>query len=169
VSDLERAKALALRLLSARARSEKQLGERLIRSGLGAEVEEVLGWLRRLGYLDDGAYARARARSLLAPGRLGPRLAERRLEAAGVDPAAARDAVSAAAAERAGVLAEAGPGPGEQEDPEVTLCRAALERKLRGVDPASLDERGRARLARFLRGRGYSADAVARVIGLGEQ
>ena len=80
----ERARALALRLPRLRARTEAELRARLARAELGDEADGVVAWLRGLGYLDDVALARARARSLTAPGKLGPRGAERRLAAAGV-------------------------------------------------------------------------------------
>jgi regulatory protein len=111
----------------------------------------VVAWLRDLRYLDDEAYARARARALLAPGKLGPRAAERRLVVAGVVPAAAHAAVAAA-------LAEEGAGG-------AVRCRALAERRARGRTLAALDERARARLARFLLGRGFSGAAVARTLG----
>jgi regulatory protein len=153
---LARAKAKALRLLAARPRTEAQVRERLARDGLAAEAEEVLAWLRRLGYLDDEAYARARARSLTAPGRLGPQLAERRLMAAGVPPGVARDAVAAA-------LLGAEPGA---EAAEAELCRALASRRAGGAPLESLDEGARARMARFLLGRGFSGRAVALVLGV---
>ncbi|HZY02450.1 MAG TPA: RecX family transcriptional regulator [Anaeromyxobacteraceae bacterium] len=116
---------------------------------------EVVVWLSRLGYLDDAAFARERARSLLAPGRLGPRLAERRLLSAGIPPPAAREAVAAA-------VAEAGrPGSGG----EAALARILAERRARGAALDDLPERERARLARFLLGRGFSGGAVSRVLG----
>jgi regulatory protein len=146
---LERAKALALRVLAHHARSEAQLRARLERAGHGALAAEVLGWLRRLGYVDDAAFARGRARALVGGGRAGPRLAERRLVAAGIPRADARRAVSAA-------LADAGD--------EAALCRAALDRKLRGADLDALDARARARTVRFLLGRGFSPEIVARVV-----
>jgi regulatory protein len=155
-SPLERARAKALRLLAARPRTEAQIRERLSRDGFTAEANEVVAWLLRLGYLDDDTYAYARARGLLAPGGLGPRLAERRLAAAGVPPALSRAAVAAA-------LAEAGAGA---EAAEVELCRALAARRARGVPLASLDESARARLARFLLGRGFAGRAVARVLGV---
>jgi regulatory protein len=147
---LARAKAVALRWLAAAARTEAQVRSRLDRAGLGAEAEEVVAWLRHLRYLDDEAYARARARALTAPGKLGPRAAERRLLQAGVAPAAARAAVAAA-------LAEAPGG-------EAARCRALAERRAPG-GLAALDEQGRARLARFLLGRGFSGAVVARTLG----
>jgi len=155
----ERARALALRVLAFHARTEAQLRRRLAGAGFAAEQEAVLGWLGRLGYLDDRAWAAATARALLRPGRLGPRAAERRLLAAGIPEAQAREQVAAA-------LAEA-PGAGSGS-PELALCRALAERRAGGAAPSGLSERERARLARFLLGRGFSGEAVERVVGMGE-
>ena len=119
----------------------------------------MVAWLSRLGYLDDVAYARARARSLLAPGRLGPRLAERQLLLAGIAPPAAREAVAAA-------LAEGGPAAQGGEGAEPALARRLAEKRARGVALDGLPERERARLARFLLGRGFSGGAVSRVLGI---
>lgn len=154
---LARAKNLALRYLAARARTEAQVRARLARAELAAQADEVVAWLVRLGYLDDAAYARARAGALVAPGRLGPRLAVRRLRAAGIEGERARAAVAAA-------IAHAGEGTARGE---VALCRALAERRARG-DPGALDDRARRRLARFLLGRGFSASAVAQVLGIFE-
>jgi regulatory protein len=155
-ASLDRARALALRALSSRARTEHQLRRRLERAGLADEAPEVLGWLRRLGYLDDAAWAQARARTLLGPGRMGPLGAERRIASAGVPEAEARRAVAAA-------LAEAGP-PGEEG--ELALCRALALRRTGGADPAGQEVRARARLARWLLGRGFSAEAVGGALGM---
>jgi regulatory protein len=149
---LARAKAVALRHLAARARTEAQVRARLARAELAAEADAVVAWLARLGYLDDAAYARARARSLVAPGRLGPRLAERKLLAEGVERGAAREAIAAALA-------------GAEGDPEPALCRALAVRRARTDDLSALDDRARRRLARFLLGRGFSGSAVARTLG----
>ena len=153
---LARAKAMALRALAARPRSEAEIRARLRRAGLGDEAAEVVRWLAGLGYLDDRAYAQARARSLLRPGRLGPRLVERRLLAAGVDGALAREAV-------AGALEAEGGGARA----ELALCRALARRRADG-DPEELADREKARLARFLAGRGFSGRAVAQAVGLRE-
>ena len=153
---LTRAKALALRALAARARSEAEIRARLGRAGLGEEAAEVVRWLAGLGYLDDRALAAARARSLLRPGRLGPRLVERRLLAAGIDGALAREAV-------AGALESGGGGARA----ELALC-LALARRRAGGDPEELADREKARLARFLAGRGFSGRAIAQVMGLRE-
>jgi regulatory protein len=144
-------------VLAFHARSEAQLRQRLARAGYEACAADVIAWLARLGYVDDAAYARGRARSLLASGRAGPRLVERRLLAAGIPREDARSAVAAA-------LKEDGSAPGD----DTALCRAAAERKLRGAAAPSLDDRARARLARHLLGRGFSPDAVSRVLNMDE-
>jgi regulatory protein len=151
-----RARNVALRYLASRARTEAQVRARLARAELAAEADAVVAWLVRLGYLDDEAYARGRARSLVAQGRLGPRLAERRLVGAGLDRARARAAIAAALADD--------PDAGG----EVGLCRALAERRARTAELASLDDRTRRRLARFLLGRGFAGAVVARVLGLYE-
>jgi len=155
-SPLERARALALRALAHRPRSEAEIRARLARAELSAEADGTVAWLTRLGYLDDAAFARARARGLVTGGRAGPRLAERRLLAAGIDAAAARAAVRGALEEATG----AGGGGAE-----VALCRALAERRARGADLSALDEKARARLSRWLLGRGFAGPVVARVLG----
>ena len=116
----------------------------------------MVRWLVGLGYLDDAAYASARARALLSSGRAGPRLAERRLAAAGIAAPRAREAVALALAEAAGKAGGEG---------EATLCRALAEGRAGTKDLAGLEDRARGRLARFLLGRGFSSEAVARVLG----
>ena len=144
---LQRARAVALRFLADRARTEAQVRARLARAELDAHADPVVAWLRDLGYLDDVAYARA----LTAPGKLGPRAAERRLLSAGVAAGATRAAVTEA-------LAEAPGG-------EVARCRVLAERRAQGAPLDGLDERTRARLARFLLGRGFSGAAVQAALG----
>jgi len=152
----QRARQVALRFLAARARTEGEVRARLSRAGLGDEADGVVRWLRGLGYVDDEAFAGARSRALLAPGRLGPREVERRLVKAGLSAELAQSAVGRALR-------------GEDGRPlalaERELCRALAERRARRPLGA-LDERERGRLARFLLGRGFSAAAVAAVLGL---
>ncbi len=152
-----RARAIALRQLAARARTEAQIRARLGRDALEAEADATVDWLRGLGYLDDAAYARARARALVAPGRLGPRMAERKLQGEGIPAAMARAAVADALAGEPG---------GDARAAELELCRGLAERRARGAALAELDVRARARITRFLLGRGFAPDVVARVVGL---
>src|SRR6266545_2327844 len=85
---LARAKNVALRYLAARARSEAQVRDRLRRAELGLEADAAVAWLVGLGYLDDVAYARSRARALGGAGEaeatLCRALAEKRAGRAGV-------------------------------------------------------------------------------------
>ncbi len=111
-------------------------------------MEAVVAWLKDLRYLDDAAFARDRAAGLVAPGRLGPRMAERRLVAAGIPREAARRAVQEALG-----------------DDEVARCRTLAERRARG-SPAALDDREKSRLSRFLLGRGFSGRAVSAALGV---
>jgi regulatory protein len=152
---LARAKAIALRQVAVRARTEAQLRARLARDELEAQADAVIAWLKGLGYLDDAAYARARARGLLAPGQLGPRKVELRLVQAGLPPAAARAAVREA-------LSEDGADPRARER---ELCRLLAERRARGP-LGDLDDPARARLARFLASRGFSGGVVSAVLGI---
>lgn len=153
---LERAQAACLRVLAHHARTEAQIRRRLERDGLSGQADEAVAWLRRLGYLDDAAWARARARALLAPGCLGPRAALHRLVAAGIPAAAAGRAVDEVLR---GPEGEVGRG-----EAELQLCRALAGHRARAPLDA-LDARARARLARFLLGRGFAEEVVARVMG----
>lgn len=148
-SPLERARALAVRFLGMRARTERQVRARLEKGEFEpAVVEEVIGWLRGLKYLDDAAYARGKARDLVLRDRVGPRLATRRLAGTGIDAADAEREVSEAVAEQG----------------EEALARTALSRRTRGKTPEEPKER--ARLARWLIGRGFSPPVVAKVLGM---
>ena len=154
-SPQSRARSRALRLLAARPRTEAQILERLVRAGFEAEAEGVVAWLRDLRYLDDEAFARDRAGSLVAPGRLGPRMAEQRLVAAGIPRDAARRAVREALG-----------------DEETKRCRLLAEQRagaagaVPGAVPDNLGEREKARLSRFLLGRGFSGRAVSAALGV---
>ena len=152
VTPLQRAREVALRHLATAPRTERQVRARIARAGLAEQADAVVEWLRGLRYLDDEAYARGRARSLVASGRIGPRVAARRIQLAGIAAGAARAAV-------AGAMDEEAPGG------EVALCLALAVRRARGKPLEGLDARARGRLARFLLGRGFSGAAVARALG----
>ena len=122
--------------------------DRLVRAGFAEVVEETIGWVRALGYVDDGAFARDRARVLLDGGRCGPRLVEQKLVAAGIPRPEAVRAVREAVG-----------------DDESERCRTLALRRARGPLEA-LDDRSRARLSRYLLGRGFSGKAVSRALGV---
>jgi regulatory protein len=134
----------ALRLLSVRARSRREIELRLRRAGFEAkEVDEELGRLEAVGLVDDEAFARAVVEHELTVRRAGRRAVGSRLAARGVD----RETIEAA-------LADAR-GPTEPERAlELARDRA---RTLGGIRP----EQAFPRLVGFLARRGYDA-SVAR-------
>ena len=131
---------------------------RLARAELSGEADEVVAWLLGLGYLDDAAYARARARALVAPGGSG------RGSPSGGCSSPASSAGARARRWRRPSRRRAAGGQGEAE-----LCRVLAEQRARArpTSPRSTTARAR-RLARFLLGRGFSGSAVARVLGIYE-
>jgi len=144
----EAALELACAQLAARPRSEAEIRRRLQRAEASpATVERVLLRLRELRYLDDAAFARARAESLARRG-FGPRAIAAKLAEAGVR----------------GEVARLGTSEGLPDD-ERALAGAALERRLRGRSFASLDRKDQLRLARWLAGRGFSPGAVRAACG----
>jgi regulatory protein len=143
-SPLER----ALELLAMRSRTELELDRALERAKVSAaDRKAVLARLRKLRYMDDREVARGRARTLIERGD-APRLAARRLVAQGIAPLDAQAAVAEAS--------------GEADDEE--LARKALQRRLRGRQPA--DEREKRRLLRALIAKGYKPGAAARALGI---
>lgn len=138
----ERALAMghALNFLGYRARSEKEIRDRL--RGYGEEtVEEVVDRLKELGYLDDAEFARLTAREKAR--RYGPRRISAELRRSGVDPEITQDAV-----------AEEFAGRSELEEARSVAAR----RYNRGGSNAEAR-----RIYGFLMRRGYSTDVCAEV------
>lgn len=148
----------ALRLLSVRPRSRRELRDRLLRAGFEPEeVEEELGRLEAVGLVDDERFARALAEQQLVGRGAGPRGALAALAARGVE----RSTAEAALAEVA-----AGEGiPGEEER-ALALALARVGR-LRGLPV----ERAYGRLVAFLLRRGHSPEiareAARKALGSG--
>jgi regulatory protein len=140
----ERALAMsrALHFLGYRARSEKELRDRLRRYGYGEEaVGGVVGRLKELGYLDDEEFARLAAREKAR--RYGPRRVLGELRKRGVDVELAQ-----------GVVDEEFAGRSEVEQ----ASSAAAQRYNRGGSNAEAR-----RVYGFLMRRGYSAEVCAEV------
>lgn len=136
--------ASALRLLSYRQRSEQELRERLRRKGVAQPlVEETLGRLRELGYVDDAGFARFWVETRQAA-RPSSRLALRsELRRRGV----ARDAADEATASLS-----------DEEAAYEAACRRL--RALAGLEYG----RFRERLGGFLTRRGFSYEVARRTI-----
>ncbi|MDA8078720.1 MAG: RecX family transcriptional regulator [Nitrospiraceae bacterium] len=136
----------SFRLLACRARSEKELRERLLRKGFGeAAAEAAVARLKQSGFLDDALLAdqlkrQANERKLL--GISGTRLFLRKRGIAEeiIDGTLAYD-----------------------EEQEVDTARRLLQKRVRVAGaPASPADRNR--LYQFLARRGYASDIIRRVL-----
>jgi SOS response regulatory protein OraA/RecX len=105
---------IAARALEHRDRSRQELDARLARAGVDAAGRaEALETLERVGYVDDGRFARARAASLADRG-YGDDGIRQLLEQQGIESDAAAEALAALPPEReraAELVARLGPGP----------------------------------------------------------
>ncbi len=140
----ERALAMnrALHFLGYRARSRREVRERLQRYGYGEEtVEVVVGRLEELGYLDDEEFARAAAREKAR--RYGPRRVLGELRRSGVDAELAQGVVDDEFAQRS----------------ELEEARSLAARR---YNRGGSDAEAR-RVYGFLMRRGYSAEVCAEV------
>ena len=100
-SDPSAAKNAALRLLTRKARSRRDLSERLEAKGYTTDaVERALADLARVGLVDDAALARDMVRGYIAAKPAGERFLLQKLRQYKVDDGVAKDAVREALAER---------------------------------------------------------------------
>ncbi|WP_437571039.1 regulatory protein RecX [Sorangium sp. So ce542] len=140
----------ALRLLSFRARSARELEKRLIEKGEPPEhVATAIARLSANGLLDDARFAEAKARS----GIVGKPRSRRRIEQDLARKGVARD-VAEAAIRR--VMADEGTD-------ELAVAERAARKKLRslsGLDPMEQ----RQKLYAFLARQGYAPDVVRRAL-----
>lgn len=136
----------ALRYLSFRNRSVKELKTFLLGKGYGPEVvSRTLNRLEAVGLLDDRAFAKAWAEVRVKSKGMGEKLLERELRQKGIKKEAIREAVE---------------GLGDEEDRALSLALARVER-LKGLDK----ETAKRRLAGFLQRKGYSGEVVYDVVG----
>lgn len=136
----------SLQLLSRRAHARAEL-ERKLRRYKPEQVwiDQVLSRLEERGLLDDQAFARDTADAIVRTGRGGPGRISNRLRVAGVASSHTGEAMAAL----------------DVDWDE--RCRAlARERVARGADLT--DPKDRARLVRFLAGRGFASGLIYRVL-----
>ena len=136
----------AERLLARRDHGREELRRKLLRRGYAsAAVESVLDDLARRGYLDDGKFCREFARQALEKGH-GPAYIRAKLALRGVKSA----------------------GPPCTPAEESASLRAFLER--RRLRPGALTPAAeRAKIQRFLLGRGYTGAAIRSMLGPGAE
>lgn len=158
-----RARDDALMLLSHRARSVEEMRRRLRKKGHGDEtIEEVVGWLLELDYLDDRAFARQFLGERMDRRPRGPFALVQELRKRGIDRSLAESMVRRVM--------------DEKELDEVDLARAAadawLDRQsgaLRAAlgegEPEAESETARRRLYSHLERRGFRRSTARRVLG----
>jgi regulatory protein len=135
----------ALRLLSVRARSRRELESRLLRAGFEyGEVLDELARLEAVGLVDDEAFARQVAEHELGNRGSGRRAVVSRLLVAGVD----RDSIDR-------VMEDLGSDSEDERALEVARVRA---RRLAALPP----DRAFGRLVGFLARRGYDPQVARR-------
>ena len=144
-----RAEGKAFRLLTLRAHSEKELRAKLKAGGFAEPVVEgVIQRCLEIGYLNDEAFARQRAR-LLAVSRLaGDRRIAFDLRERGID-----------AGLSAQVIADV---RGELDEEEA--AKRLLRKKIRGRPVGALNDREKAGLARSLMGKGFPIGLVLKIL-----
>ncbi|MDX1932819.1 MAG: RecX family transcriptional regulator [Capsulimonadales bacterium] len=136
----------AYRLLSFRARSGKELSDRLRQKGYeGAVIDEVIARLSELGYLDDAAFASSWVSSRGTT--RGSRLLSQELRLKGVDRETAAETIREAR---------------DEETEAATALSVAIRRV--GERPNDRTREAQAKLAAFLQRRGFGWDAIRPVL-----
>jgi regulatory protein len=134
----------ALRMLARRELSEAQVRQRLARREHDeTEIDEAIARLLEERAIDDARVAEAIARTETSVRKRGKLRVKRKIESAGISPAAAKHAVD----EVFGAIDSAG------------LLESALAKRLRGGKTIS-DDREFNRLYRYLVGQGFEPDRV---------
>ena len=135
----------ALALLSRRELSSQQLRDRLARRKFESnDIDEVVRRLTRDGTLDDRRVALASARLEAAIKGRGRRRVMQHVQQLGISAATAKAAVDE-------VFGELDEG---------ALLEHAIERRLKGASPRSLDRTAIARIVRSLVGQGFAPGQV---------
>ena len=136
-----------MRLLECRARSARELRDRLRRRGAQAGViDAVLAWLAAQGLVNDPVFARQWTESRLRTGH-GRRRIALELRAKGIDGATIRSTLAETA------------DPEQELAAALTLARRRAQ-SLRRLEPAAQ----RRRLHSLLLRRGYPHDVIERVL-----
>jgi regulatory protein len=146
--ELKRAKACALRYLSYRDRSEFEISERLSKKEFAKNIiQETVGWLTGLGYLNDERFALAWSRSRVSTKKFGEYRLRRELSAKGLATETIEQALRIVYA----------------ESNEWDLAQACAQKKLahlKGIDSKSKSRR----LAQFLQRKGFASDTVFKTV-----
>lgn len=157
----------ALRLLSTRARSVKELRDRLLAKNLkSSHVSHCIRWLEERDLLDDEAFSHSFLRDRLRFSPRSPFLLQRELQDRGVAPSLAGEAVEAVLQE------EEASAPDLAKTAARSWVRkqsAAIRAELVGDRFSPERERARRRLYGFLARRGFVGDAARQGMEAGEE
>ena len=149
-----RAKEKAFRLLGIRAHSERELRLKLKTGNFSpAVVEDAILRCRELGYIDDGEFARQRARALATNRLAGNRKIAFDLQEKGVS----------------GELRTAAIVGVDEELDETERIRRLLGKRPSGRTSDRPDEKEKARLIRNLMGKGFPLALIMRIINETEE
>jgi len=149
-----KAEKKAFRLLTLRAHSERELSAKLRERGFSEGV--VAGVVEKclaLGYLNDGEFARQRARELAVNRLLGDRRIVLDLREKGIPEALSRRAIEEVRGEI-----------GEEKAIEVVLRKRG---RLKALD--AMDEKEKARLMRSLLGKGFPTGLIYRKLQMAKE
>jgi len=143
-----RAKEKALRLLSVRSRSRKELADRLKQAKFSPEaIEYTLGEMERLGFLNDGDFAQAWGRNRTATRPVGAFMLRQELRRKGVAEEDIEKGLQAAF----------------RESSEAEVARELAIRRKQTL-AALPEEKARKRLQDFLLRRGFGWDLVSELM-----
>lgn len=143
----EKAEKKAYRLLALRAHSEKELREKLGKGGFTAPVVAgVIEKCQEFGYLNDGKFARARARELAVNRLAGNRRIAFDLSERGISEELCRQAISEV----------------REEISEEDAVERLFRKKAKGIAVAGMDDREKTRLAGSLMGKGFPMGLIIR-------
>lgn len=141
--------AAALRLLTARERSEQELAERLKVKGFPEEVTwEAIIRCRELGYLSDERFARCRARQLLESGRAVGKKLLIDLQQHGVCEVLARETLTEL----------------EEEFDQKAVLMELLQRRFGSFDYYQAEDREKRRVIHYFLRRGFDLTTVLECI-----
>ncbi len=143
-----KAKEVALRSLSVRARSRKEITDRLTRKGFTSDiVSQVADDLEQAGLIDDSEFARAWVRERLRTRPKGRQMLRLELRQKGIDNQTAESAIQEAFA-----------------DVDETLLAAELLKRRLGRYQGLDKEKIRRRMADFLLRRGFNRETVRQTL-----
>lgn len=142
----EDVKEKALRLLEFRSHSEYELKTKLRQAGASDEhIDEALDFCRRYGFINDTAYAQAKARDLVNLKKYGSRRVRSELKAKGVDTTVIDEVMSEL-----------------DRDTENEVLISLVEKKLKG----DFSDKNRDKCIRYFIYRGYDLYDIKDAISL---